>query len=807
MTWEELKAEELKASCDPLQLPYETTETVPPLQEMIGQARAVRAMEFGLRVKRHGYNIFMSGATGTGKSSYALSVVQQVAAAEPVPDDWCYVYNFENPGEPIALNLPSGRGAEFCRDVEELLEDLKQNIPKAFDGEDYERQKAVLVKEFQEARSAYLEELNRAAQEQGFTLKRTSAGFVTVPLIKGEQLSEEDYARLDQAAKEELEKKSTELQLKAMEIMRRVQGAERELKEKLKQLDQRIARMATDYLFSEILEKYADFPAVQKYLRAFNADVLSNLQEFKGEEEEPQTPLFLLRRQSQEQAEIRYKVNLLIDNRDTKGAPVVYETNPSYYNLIGQLEYENRFGTAVTDFTLIKAGALHRANGGYLILQAGDVLSGLQSWEALKRVLKTREIRIENLGERVGLITMSTLRPQPIPLTVKVVMIGSPYLYQLLYYYDEDFRKLFKIKADFDVEMERSDVNCEKMAGFISEHCRREGLRPFDRFAVAKVVEFSSRQAEHQEKLSTRFNEIVELLYEADSWAEIDGVELIGAAQVEKALQEKIYRSDQYRQKIIEAIAKGQILLDLEGKKVGQVNALSVIDLGDFRFGRPSRLTAAVYLGRRGIVNIERESRLSGSIHDKGVLIISGWLGAQYGRLVPLNLSASICFEQSYSGVEGDSASAAELFCLLSSLAGIPLKQSIAVTGSVNQKGEIQPVGGINYKIEGFFEACKLKGLTGEQGVIIPAQNRKHLMLRDEIIDAVRQGQFHIYSISTIDEGLELLSGLPAGVLRDDGTFTPGSFHDKVLKQLQAFNEILRGENEERENREEQEKN
>ncbi|MEW5783839.1 MAG: ATP-binding protein [Bacillota bacterium] len=796
MAWVELKAEDLKYKCDPYLLPYETTEAVPPLEEMIGQARAVRAMEFGLRVKRPGYNIFMTGSTGTGKSSYARSIVKKISASEPVPDDWCYVYSFQNPGEPIALNLPAGMGAAFCHHVEELLEDLKQTIPKAFDGEDYERQKAAYMKEYQEARSVHLEELNKTALEQGFALKRTSSGFVTVPVIDGEQVNEDDYANLDQAVKDELEKKSTEIQLKAMEIMRRVQGAERELKEKLKQLDQRIALMATGHLFNELMEQYSLFPAVQKYLQEFQEDVLSNLQEFKGEEEEQQFPLIWLRRQSQDQAEIRYKVNLLVDNRETEGAPAIYETNPTYYNLLGRTEYENRFGTVFTDFTMVKAGAFHRANGGYLILQARDILSGMQSWEVLKRVLKTREIRIENMGEQFGLVTMSNLRPQPIPLEVKVVMIGSPYLYQLLYHYDEDFRKLFKIKADFDVEMERHEDNCEKMAGFISYHCNQEGLRHFDRFAVARIVEFSARQAEHQEKLSTRFNDIVELLYEADTWAELEGVAFVGAAQVEKALEEKTFRSNRYEQKVAEAVAKGQILVDLQGEKVGQVNALSVIDLGDHQFGRPSRLTAAVYLGRRGIVNIERESRLSGSIHDKGVLILNGWLGLRYGRAVPLNLSASICFEQSYSGVEGDSASAAELFCLLSALGDVPVKQGLAVTGSVNQKGEIQPVGGINFKIEGFFDACKAKGLTGEQGVIIPVQNQKHLMLKNEIVEAVRQGNFHIYCISSVDEGLELLSGLKAGELQPDDSFTAGSFHDQVLQQLKRFNEVLRGENE-----------
>lgn len=799
ITGQELSAAELRFQYDPQKFPFETTAEVPPLEGIIGQERAVKAMDFGLRIKHAGYNIFITGFTGTGKSSYALSAVKEIAAREPRPDDWLYVYNFDNPGEPLALNLPAGQGALFSRNVGELLEDLRQAIPKAFDTEDYERQKASYVKEFQELRSLHLEELNKAALEQGFALKRTSSGFVTVPLVEGEQVSEEDYDKLEQPVKDELENKSTTVQLKAMEIMRRIQSAERGLKEKFKELDQKIAISATGHLFNEILDKYGDFPEVQRYLKALREDVLSSLGEFRAEEEEQSFPLFWLRRQSQEQAELRYKVNLIVDHRETEGAPLVYETNPSYYNLLGRMEYENRLGAVSTDFTMLKAGAFHRANGGYLILQANDVLAGLQSWEVLKRALKTKEIRIETLGEQYALITVSTLRPQPVPLQLKVIMIGSPLLYQLLYSYDEDFRKLFKIKADFDVEMDMDDDNVTKMAGFIAYHCNMLHLRHFDRRAVAKVIEYSSRLAEHQEKLSTRFNDIVELLYEADAWAEIDNAAAIGAAQVDKALEEKINRSNKYEQKILEAIERGQILLDFEGARVGQVNALSVIDLGDYQFGRPSRITAAVYPGRRGIINIERESKLSGRIHDKGVLILSGYLGERYGRKVPLNLSAGLCFEQSYSGVDGDSASAAELLALLSSISGVPLKQDLAVTGSINQKGEIQAVGGLNSKIEGFYDACRLGGLTGKQGVIIPEANRKNLMLRRDLEEAVAGGRFHIYAVSSIDEGMELLTGRVAGEELPGGDFPTGSINEAVIRQLRKFSEALRSQKEQEE--------
>ena len=789
---QKLTAEELRFRCDPEKLSFKTTAEVLPLEGMIGQDRAVKAMEFGLQIKRSGYNIFMTGFTGTGRLSYALTAVQKAAADEPPPDDWLYVYNFDSPSEPLALNLPAGEGARFRRHMEDLIEDLKEAIPKAFDTEDYERQRGAYMKEFQAQRHAYLEELNETAAEHSFALKRTSSGFVTVPLVEGEQVSEKEYDALDQSIKDELEKKSSAVQLKAMEITRRIQSAERDLKDKFTKLDQRIAIAATGHLFSEILDEYEKFPKVQRYLRALRKDLLSNLDEFREEEKGQTLPLFWLSQQSREQAGLRYSVNLIVDHREKKGAPVVYETNPSYYNLLGRLEYENRFGAAITDFTMLKAGAFHRANGGYLILQANDILTGIQSWEVLKRALKNKEIRIETLGEQYALTPYSTLRPQPIPLQVKVIMIGNPLLYQMLYYYDEDFRKLFKIKVDFDIDMDRQGENAAKMAGFIAYHCNQEKLRHFDGAAVARIIEYSARLAEHQEKLSTRFNDIVELLYEADAWAGIEGRNIIEAVHVEKALEEKVYRSNQYEQKVLESIERGQILLDLEGTAVGQVNALTVIDLGDYQFGHPSRVTASVHPGRRGIVNIERESKLSGNIHDKGILILSGYLGRHYGRRVPLALSASLCFEQSYGGVEGDSASAAELFALLSSLSGIPLKQNLAVTGSINQNGEIQPIGGVNSKIEGFFKACKNSGLTGEQGVIIPKANRKNLMLGDEICAAVAAGRFHIYTITTADEGLTLLTGREAGALGEDGTFPPGSVNEAVVAQLREFSEVLR---------------
>lgn len=794
-----LKPEMVFKECDTGLFHFETTGEIPSLESIIGQDRAVKAMEFGLKIKRHGYNIFITGLTGTGKISYARTSTMEVAEKQPVPDDWCYLNNFKNPDAPIAVNLPAGLGSLFARDIATLLEEFNESIPKAFNTDDYERQKGAILKEFQEIRSTLMEELNNAAMEKGFVIKRSGTGFLSIPSRDGKELSEEDFNQLGKEEKEAMEKMSTEVQLKAMEIVRRIQNEEKKLKEKFKELEHKTGHFAVDYLIDDLKEKYEDYPMVVQYLEALQEDVLENLSDFKDDEDEKQLPFPWLKRSGQETAAKKYFVNLIIDNKETKGAPVVVETNPTYYNLIGRIEYENHLGTLNTDFTMIKGGALHKANGGYLILQAKDVLLNLGSWEVLKRVLTNKEVRIESIGEQYAILPMASLKPQPIPLDVKVILIGNPYLYHLLYTHDEDFRKLFKLKVDFETVMDRSPENIRHMANFISTHCQREGLKHFDRLAVARVVEYSSRLAEHQEKLTTCFNEIVEVLYEADTWAMIAGSDIVSGTHVEKAIREKVFRSDKYEQKFQEMIDEGKILLDLDGEKIGQVNGLAILDMGDYFFGKPSRITVATYLGRRGIVNIERESKMSGRIHDKGVLILSGYLGQKYAAETPLTLTASICFEQSYEGVDGDSASSTELYALLSSLAGVPLKQNIAVTGSVNQKGEIQPVGGITRKIEGFFTSCKLRGLTGEQGVMIPRQNIVNLMLEEEVARAVKEGKFHIFAVDTVDEGIEILTGIPAGERGENGRYPEGTINFLVQQKLEMYNDLIASKGKEQE--------
>ena len=546
------------------------------------------------------------------------------------------------------------------------------------------------------------------------------------------------------------------------------------------------------HLIDELKEKYHDYEDVIIYLDAVKHDVVKNINDFKpAPAEDEQNPLLMFKKNMQDVVKDKYKVTLLVDHHDTEGAPVIVEVNPTYYNLIGRVEYETRMGMVSTDYTMIKPGALHRANGGYLILEARDVLTNIQAWEALKRVLKTNKLHIENLGEQYGMLAMASLKPQPIPINVKVILIGNPYIYYLMYNYDEDFRKLFKIHADFDVQMDNSGANIEKLVGFISSTVQREKLKHLDRSAVAKVIEYCARLADNQHKLTTRFNEVVEVLCEADVWATMDESLIIRVEHIRKAIDEKRYRSNKYEERLQEMFAEGKLLIDTEHTKIGQVNGLAVMSVGEYMFGKPSRITANTYLGKSGLINIERETKMSGASHTKGVLILGGYLGQKYAQKYPLALSASLTFEQLYDGVDGDSASSTELYAVLSSLAEVPIRQYIAVTGSVNQKGEIQPIGGATQKIEGFFAVCKLKGLTGQQGVMIPMQNINNLNLNDEVVEAVKEGKFHIYPVATIDEGLEILTGVRAGERTQEDTYPPGTIHYLVSQKLSAYIDIL----------------
>lgn len=770
--------EKLRYGCDETQFAFVSTEEVEPLEGIIGQRRAEEALSLGLRVNDPGYNIYVAGPHGTGKTTFVRSKVTAWAKNQPPPGDWCYVYNFVNPAEPQMLFLPPGWGKQLAADMEELVRDLQTEIPHVFNSEEFKKQQQLLLNEFQRENSEMALELERLAREAGLALMQTPNGFSAIPVKEGKPLSQAEIANLSPEERQQLQERTQELQWRLMETLSQVKARSKVYRQRLEALKMEAASYAVEPHFHRLFMKYQALDEVVDYLTAVMQDILAHLDAFRDREELGQTE------GNGQDPFLKYQVNVLVDNCETCGAPVVVETNPNYYNLFGMIEYHDVKGLAVTDFMKIKPGALHRANGGYLILQAQDLLSHPLCWQALKRAIKNQEIRMENLGDWVKGIPVGSLRPEPIALSVKVILIGSLEIYHLLYHYGEDFAKYFKILADFDSDMPRTDEHVQLYASFISSCVGRKKLKHFAPSAVARVVEYGARLAGSQEKLSTRLNEVAEIIQEASAWAEREGAPLVQGEHVWQAVRAKRYRGSRLESRLQEMMIKGKLLVRTEGSAVGQVNGLAVYQVGYHAFGRPTVITARVFAGTDGIVNIEREAELSGRIHDKGVLILSGYLGGQYARHRSLALSASICFEQSYDGVDGDSASSAELYALLSALAEVPLKQSLAVTGSINQKGEIQPVGGINEKIEGFFELCRARGLTGEQGVIIPRQNVSDLMLSPEVVEAVAEKKFHIYAISHVDQGIELLTNLAAGEMRPDGTFTPGSFHALVDRQL-----------------------
>lgn len=782
-------ADQVRWTCRPEDLPFETTADLPSGESIVGQDRAVRALDFGLTVSQPGYNIFVAGPAGTGRTTYTQSRVQQVAAAQEVPSDWIYVHNFQQPDQPMAISLPPGEGSRFRREVERLVDELKDAIRKLFASETFEAKRSGAVQAFEQQANAIWRDLEAEARRLGFALQRTPVGIATIPIApSGEPLADEQLAQLTATQRQEIERRARALQENVGDATRKVRGIEREAKEAVQELERSAVLSVASHAVETLKQRYAGHERIVGWLDRFLADVVERHDDFKDEAaQQPQLP-FMARR-----AEFtRYQVNLLIDNSQTRGAPVVLELNPTYYNLFGKAEYRGEFGAMVTDFTMIKPGAIHRANGGYLIVQARDLLVAPFSWDGLKRMLKSREVRIENIAEQYGMFTAATLRPEPIPLNVKVIVIGASMIHHLLYQLDDDFPKLFKIKADFDVDIERTKTAMVEYAQAIGTICRRQGLLPFDRSAVARTLEQSARIADDQHRLSMRFNEMVDVIYEAAAWAKTEGSTVVSAPHVVRAIEERIRRSNRIEERIRDLIRNGQILVSVDGSTVGQVNGLSVLMLGDYAFGRPSRVTARTFVGGRGVVNIERETQMSGRIHSKGVLTLSAYLGGKFARRRPLSLNASITFEQTYEEVEGDSASSTELYALLSDLAGAPIDQGIAVTGSVNQKGEIQPIGGVNEKIEGFYYACKALGLTGRQGALIPVQNLRNLMLNDEVTGAVREGRFGIWVVRSIDEGIEVLTGLPAGEADEQGNYPEGTLNFLVAQRLDELADLLR---------------
>jgi lon-related putative ATP-dependent protease len=791
----EISADKLRWQCDPAIFDFECTKDLAPLREFVGQDRAIRAIEFGLSMNQDGYNIYVAGLTGTGKTSAVKSQIDKLLGekqtsqlAQP-PKDWLYIHNFAALERPQILDLPQGKGRVFKEQIDNLLQRIKEELAKAFSSEEYKTHRKEIVETSQSEQKKLFEELSEEAQRDGFRLQMTPVGPALIPMADGKPLSPAEYAALEEPVREQLETRQGELLEKLQATYEKAKVLEREAVEKLQNIDKAVADFTVARLFDSLMQEYKDSENIVQYLTNLKSYTLDNLDVFKEKEEPSQSVLGLPANYIMRGRDpfLPFQINVFVDNSGAKGSPVIIESNPNYANLFGKMERRFFFGGYLSDHTMLKPGALHLANGGYLLLNALDVLTNPAVWPALKRAIKTKEVRIEDPLEQFGLILSQGLRPEPMPINIKVVLIGDSLLYQALSMYDEDFWETFRVKADFDFQIDRTKENMMAFAAFIAGCCEDCELRHFEPTGVAKVVEYASRGVADQEKLSSRFAQIVELVQEAEYWARKDNASLVAGRHVERAVEERRFRHNLPDERIRELIENGTIMIDVDGAVVGQANGLSVYSLGDVTFGKPSRITCKTFLGRGGVINIERESQLSGRIHDKGVLILSGYMGWKYAQDAPLSLSASLCFEQSYEGVEGDSAASAELYALLSSLSDVPIRQNISVTGSVNQKGEIQPIGGVNQKIEGFFKVCKAKGLSGDQGVIIPQQNLRNLMLHQEVVDAVNEGKFHVYAVSTVDEGIEILTGIKAGVKKKDGTYPENSINYKVDKKLKEM--------------------
>lgn len=805
-TLQPLSPAELYRRTDPEQFNFETTADLVELTDAIGQPRAIEAVRFGIGIDQMGYNIFAMGPSGVGKRELLQKSFAERAAAQPPPPDWCYVYNFAHPHRPTAIRLPGGKGAEFRQDMDSFVDELRTTLAAAFESDEYRGRRQVIEQEFQERQEKLFESVQQRARERGFAMLRTPGGLVFAPLKEGEVISPEELQNLPEEERKTLESSLEELQTELREALQQAPQLQHEIRERLKELNREFIEFAAGGLVDELQKKYQDFPEVLAYFDALQEDVVTNATDFLGDEEGGHGPggqgpggqdnlmaaLVSRVRAEQEASLQRYKVNLLVDNRGLEGAPVVFEDNPTYQNLIGRVEHKAQMGALMTDFSLIRPGALHRANGGYLILDARKVLLQPYAWEALKRSLQSGQLTVESIGQMLSMISTVSLEPEPIPLNVKVALYGDRELYYALLQLDPDFEELFKVQADFEEQMDRDGDAQQQYARLIAGLVRENNLRPFARGAVARVIEHSARITGDAERMTTEVRTIANLLREASYWSQQNGNSVVTAADVEKALAAQVYRSDRLRERVQDGILRDIFWIETQGEKVGQVNGLSVIQMGAFAFGRPSRITARVRTGKGDVINIEREVEMSGPIHSKGVLILSGFLGARYAHESPLTLSASLVFEQSYSGVEGDSASSAELYALLSALAETPLKQSLAVTGAIDQHGRVQAIGGVNEKIEGFFDICQARGLTGEQGVLIPVSNVRHLMLRQDVIAAVAAGRFQIYPVENVDQGIELLTGIPAGEPNAEGQYPPDTINGRVQRRLEALRERQR---------------
>jgi len=776
----ELSWKELKYFCKP---PKHLVSPAPDTTGLIGQQRAQEALIFGLHMKEKGYNIYICGGTGTGRTTFAQKYAEKIAATEPVPPDICYVYNFDTPKCPKLLRLPAGMGKRLKKGMSELLDRLSTEIPKIFADREYEQKKNDIVRVLKVKQEAIIKTMTEEARKSDFEVKNSNTGIFFLPIIDGEVINEEQFDTLTQEQRDTISKKSESIQQRASDALREIKEYEKVTKKDVEELDYSLGLLTVGHQMSDILDEFANEPQLLAHLRAVKEDILENLADFLNVDDNDDDAIQVVMpgmvKKSSEDILSKYKVNLLTDNSKLTGAPVIVDYNPSYTNLIGEVEYENEYGNFSTDFMKIKPGLLHKANGGYLILQAQDILGNPHAWEVLRRSLTTQLLVTEPLREYNMGIAVSGIKPESIPLDVKIILIGGNFYYDVLYTYDDYFEKLFKIRADFDYEMKLNDANISEITSFMQAN----SPLPLDGKAVSRLVEHSIRIAERQDRMTTKFSRIMEILKEAVVWAKMDDAKKVSEKHVQKAIAKREFRLNMYEEKLAELIEDDAIMISTEGEKVGQINGLAVLDTGDHAFAKPSRITATTYMGSAGIVNIEKEADMSGAIHDKGVQVLTGYLGQKYAQDFPISLSCRICFEQNYSGIDGDSASSTELYAILSSLANVPIRQDIAVTGSINQHGEIQPIGGATYKIEGFFDLCKARGLTGKQGVIIPTRNIRDLVLKDDVIEAVKNNEFHIYPISHVDEGIEILMGTPAGK-------TPYPFntiHGKVYRKLRSY--------------------
>ena len=788
----ELSYRDLKMTCDTNLFHFETTEELEPISTGIGQDRGIKALEFGVNVDVKGYNIYIEGPNGTGKTMYTKNYLDTISAKEKVPNDWCYVYNFEKPNEPVAISLPAGQGKEFKNSMDGFIKEIKKDIKKTFNADDFEKEKALIRQEFEDKRSELLDKLNEKSMNHGFQVKAAQNGIYMMPVVEGKVIEEEEFDKLDDSIKKQYEEKSTIVQAQIMEVIGKLKDIERQSEKRISEWQSNIALLTINIHINYLKSQFKRNKKITKFLNDVRQDVLANISYFLEEDtkvqQSTQAPANPAARRPD--PSLNYRVNLFVDNSNREGCPVIMDSNYSYNNIFGTIEYENYYGSLRTDHTMLKPGLLQQANGGYIIFQAKDLLANGICYEALKKYLRVKEIGIENPAEQRSSMLLIALKPEPIPLDVKVILIGNAQLYHSLLQMDPDFRKLFKIKVEFEDDAIINEENVNKLARFIHSFCEQEQLPHLDRGAMARIIEYASRLAGDNRKISTNFTDLAEIIGEAGTWARLAKAKVVTEDFINKALFERIERVKKYDTKYVEMIKNNSLLINTSGSKVGEINGLTIMQIGDYAFGKPSKITVNTYTGKNGVVNVEREVDLSGSSHSKGVFILSGYLGQMFAQDIPLCLTASICFEQLYNGVDGDSASSTELYGLLSSLSEIPISQSIAVTGSVNQKGEVQPIGGVNEKIEGFFQICKIRGLDGSHGVMIPIQNIDNLQLSDEVIDAVKNKLFHIYSVSNIDEGIEVLTGVPAGKKDKDGHFPAGTVNYLVYEKLKKYAKI-----------------